>query len=402
MKNRIDSAAARRKLEPRREPYFMPIPDVDGAFVGFRRGPDTWVARLREDGQQIYLALGRFEDHRDAFRAAKEWIHSREQGVVRHDVTVADACNAYLEAVAAEKGARAAQDARSRLQRCVIGRGQSEARQARARPVAPNPIARKLLAKLRLADLESWRNGLLREGVVGEALRKTRATANRDMSALLAALNYAFRAQLLASNAAWIGLRKFSDVQARKHESRPVLSIVERNALLQASTVVGGGALRPLLEALILTGARPIELCRATVADYDRVAGSLSLLSYKGRSPEPRQRHIPLKALGAEALIKGLARDKLPAAPLFTRDDGRPWGHSDWDHLVREAARIAGLRRLTAYDLRHTFISEALAGGVDPLTVARIVGTSVQMISRTYGQLVEDHAAKAFSKVRLL
>jgi integrase len=402
MKSRIDSAAARRKLAPRREPYYAPIPDVEGAYVGFRRGPDTWVVRLREDEKQVHRALGKFEDHRDAFRAAKDWIKSRQQGVLRDDVTVAEACAAYLAAMTAEKGPAAAREARSRLQRCVIGRTPDEARQARARAVEPHGIARKSLAKLRVADLEAWRNGLLAEGLEGEARRKARASANRDTNTLLAALNYAHRAQLVASPAAWAGLRKFGDVQARKHETRPTLTPTERRALLEASKGVEGGAIRPLLEALLLTGARPIELCRATVADYDRTAGTLTLRSFKGRSAEPRLRHVPLRALGAEVLIRDLAKNKLPGAPLFTRDDGLAWRHSDWDHLVRDARERAGLRPLTAYDLRHTFISEALAGGVDPLTVARIVGTSVEMISRTYGQLLEDHAAKAFSKVNLL
>jgi integrase len=402
MKSRIDSAAARRKLAPRREPYYMPVPDVDGAYVGFRRGPDTWVARLREDEKQVHRALGKFEDHRDAFRAAKDWIKSRQQGVLRDDVTVAEACVAYLAAMEAEKGPAAAQEARSRLQRCVIGRTPDEARRARARAVEPHGIARRPLAKLRVADLEAWRNGLLAEGLEGEARRKARASANRDTNTLLAALNYAHRAQLVASPAAWAGLRKFGDVQARKHETRPTLTSTERRALLEAAKGVEGGAIRPLLEALLLTGARPIELCRATVADYDRTGGTLTLRSFKGRSAEPRMRHVPLRALGAEALIRDLAKNKLPGAPLFTRDDGSPWRHSDWDHLVRDARGRAGLRPLTAYDLRHTFISEAMAGGVDPLTVARIVGTSVEMISRTYGQLLEDHAAKAFSNVNLL
>lgn len=402
MKDRIDTIAARRKLPPRREPYFMPVPDVDGAYVGFRRGPDTWVARLREDEQQLYRALGKFEDHRDAFRAAKEWIASRQQGVVHHDVTVGEACIAYLKALESEKGPRTAQEARSRLQRCVIGRGAEEARKARARVVHPHALARKQLAKLRVADLEAWRNGLLAEGLEGEARRKARASANRDTTALLAALNYAHRAQLVPSTMAWSGLRKFGDVQARKHETRPTLTVTDRNALLTAAGAVAGGAIRPLLEALILTGARPIELCRLKVADFDRVAGTITLRSYKGRSAEPRMRHVPLRVLGAEALFKELAKNKLPTAYLFTRDDGSPWGHSDWDHLVREARDRAGLRHITAYDLRHTFISESLAGGVDPLTVARIVGTSVEMISKTYGQLIEDHAARAFSKVKLL
>ena len=69
---------------------------------------------------------------------------------------------------------------------------------------------------------------------------------------------------------------------------------------------------------------------------------------------------------------------------------------------MRNARDGAQLKALTAYDLRHTFISEALIGGVDPLTVARLVGTSLGMISMTYGKLIEDHATRAFKNVQLL
>ena len=96
MAYQIDTVAGRRKLEPRREPYWTAIGDIEGAFVGYRRGPDTWIVRLREDGRQHTHAIGRHEDHRAAIRAARDWIKAREQGVVDHTGRVKDACIAYL------------------------------------------------------------------------------------------------------------------------------------------------------------------------------------------------------------------------------------------------------------------------------------------------------------------
>jgi len=42
------------------------------------------------------------------------------------------------------------------------------------------------------------------------------------------------------------------------------------------------------------------------------------------------------------------------------------------------------------YDARHTFASWAIAGGVQLFYLARIMGTSVQMIDQTYGHLLPD------------
>ena len=42
----------------------------------------------------------------------------------------------------------------------------------------------------------------------------------------------------------------------------------------------------------------------------------------------------------------------------------------------------------SAYVLRHTFASNALAAGVGTFELARVMGTSLEMIERTYGHLV--------------
>jgi integrase len=40
--------------------------------------------------------------------------------------------------------------------------------------------------------------------------------------------------------------------------------------------------------------------------------------------------------------------------------------------------------------LRHTFATEALAAGVSIFELARVMGTSVHMVDRTYGHLASD------------
>ena len=45
------------------------------------------------------------------------------------------------------------------------------------------------------------------------------------------------------------------------------------------------------------------------------------------------------------------------------------------------------------YDLRHTYATMSLAAGVSLFTLARRMGTSVDMIDRTYGHLAPDAEA---------
>ncbi|MGE0290243.1 MAG: tyrosine-type recombinase/integrase [Bradyrhizobium sp.] len=382
----LTTAASRSRLAPRAEPYWMALDDIFGAYVGFRSGPNTWVARFRQGGRQVYRSLGKFDDHRQAARAAREWVKQTEKGVAPKGVTVGTACDRYLTALAAKRTPQAAQEARSRLQRCVLGRT------FKTRRIEPHRLATVLLDKLRASDVTDWHLSRVPPGLKGQDLRKAQASANRELNTLKAALNFAYKQDLTSTNP-WVKVEPFNDVQARQH--RKPLSLEERRRWLKHAT----GGLRDLLEGLMLTGARPVELTRATVGDYNATAGTLALRSYKGRGREARVRAIPLKPLNALPLIKRLAKGKRPDDPLFTRDDGRPWGHSDWDDLVRESRDAAGLDGATAYSLRHSFITDAVTSGVDLLTVARIVGTGLPQIEKTYGHYQAAHAENVLSRM---
>jgi integrase len=55
------------------------------------------------------------------------------------------------------------------------------------------------------------------------------------------------------------------------------------------------------------------------------------------------------------------------------------------------------MRHGTIYILRHTFASNALAAGISLFDLSRFMGTSIEMINRTYGHLAEgsEQAARA-------
>lgn len=63
------------------------------------------------------------------------------------------------------------------------------------------------------------------------------------------------------------------------------------------------------------------------------------------------------------------------------------WRSREWRPGIR-AAGIEPERRI--YDLRHTYATFSLAAGVSLFTLSRRMGTSVEMIDRTYGHLAPD------------
>ncbi len=368
----IHKVGVRKALRPRREPYWGP-PLARGRYVGFRKiadGKGSWIARAREeDGHQRYKSLGIATPalgYDAACKEARRWFADLEAGVSDEAITVAQACREYVDDRRREKGTSSARDAEMRF----------------ARTVYDTELGRRPLSKVRTNHILAWR----------DSLPLAKPSANRTLTTLKAALNLAVRRRRVSAIAAreWDDARPFRAAGKRRDL---FLDLKQRRALLAAA---GDGALRDLLEAAMLTGARAGELVNATRVQFDVRTGSMTFIGKTGT------RTVPLGPL-AVTLFKRLARDKLPAARLLTRDDGKSWAHSDWDELVREAAAAAKLPSGTClYTLRHSFITQALTDGMATLDVARLVGTSIGMIEKHYGHLVASAARERLAQVRLL
>ncbi len=372
MSHNIHLARVRNKLDPRPEPYWA-APLAKGKFVGFRKiegKPGAWVARYRgESLKQQYKALGYITEDFDfdqAKAAAEEWFKSLDAGIKTDEVvTVADACRQYVEDRRTEKGEATAHDAEMRFKRTVYG----------------TAFGKRPLAKLRTIHIKQWR----------DELKLAPATSNRTLVALKAALNLAVVNRQVPASAA----QEWRDVKPMKGAGNRrglYLDLTQRRALLKAAT----GAVRDLIEAAMLTGARAGELVSATRKQFDARTSSMTFSGKTGT------RTVPLSP-AAVALFKRLAQSKLPTARLLTRDDGEPWGHSDWDELVREAATKAKLPKgVCLYTLRHSFVTTAIGDGMNTLEVARLVGTSVMMIEKHYGHLANKGARERLAKVEMV
>jgi integrase len=220
----------------------------------------------------------------------------------------------------------------------------------------------------------------------------SKANANRNTSALKAALNQAVKARLVSIEKAreWHDPKRLKDAGIRRDL---YLDRNQRRRLRDACE----GAVRDLVEGAMLTGCRAGELTKAPCSAFDE-----RTKTFTAKTGKTGRRSIPLSP-DALALVRQLSKDKLPEVPLFTRDDGKPWAHSDWDKLVRNAAAKADLPKgVCLYTLRHSFITQTLLEGLSTLEVSKMVGTSLTMIEKHYGHLVTDTARERLAKVALL
>lgn len=163
----------------------------------------------------------------------------------------------------------------------------------------------------------------------------------------------------------------------------------------QLMNAVKDDAFRDVLTILRETGCRPQEMRRMEARHFDRQTITFPRLESKGKK---RQRIIVLTPT-ALAVIQRLAL-KHPTGPLFRNMDGVPWKSMA---LINRFARLS--KKLgfpvSAYVLRHAWVTDALMNGVEPLTVATLAGhSSIKMVWSVYQslQLQKDHMREAALK----
>jgi len=145
------------------------------------------------------------------------------------------------------------------------------------------------------------------------------------------------------------------------------------------------------------TGARTSELADARVRDVQLRTRKLVLTKHK-RTRTMRVAETRVITLNAEAfaILSRRCTGKGSEDYLFIRGNGKPWDKDLLDERFRKVREWAQVRdKITIYDFRHLWISEALMAGVDVFTVAKMAGTSVQMIEKTYGHLRGAHLEDA-------
>ena len=357
----------RERLPARREPHWQRL--AEGAYLGFRRGPDTWLARFRDrSGKQQYKPLGEAIEYDDAKERAEEWLASiKGSGVrtVRRD-TVRAALETYLADLRRHNRPDTASEAGERFKRIVY----------------TDPLAELELESATLDDFLEWRDRIR----VGRAAR----TTNRSVRAVKAGLNRARQLGHLGNSDAW-DLQALPDDEGQKGTA--VFLNPEQRVML---IVAANPSLADFLRGLELTGARPKELASARVEDFD--GETLRLSHRKGKPARLRIRQVVLSIEGA-AFFERMAKDKLPKALLFTEDGEQGWRRHMWARGIRAAVKThnekpevkksKSIKRLpldaSAYAFRHARISELLqVHSVDPLTVAAQTGTSVAMIEMAY------------------
>ena len=224
------------------------------------------------------------------------------------------------------------------------------------------------------------------EPVTDEDVRRRRASANRVLTMLKAALNYAFDEGHVSNRDAWgRKLKLFRDVEVARVR---YLTIAEAKRLVNACEA----EFRPLVRAALETGCRYGELTRLEVQDFNLDSHTVAIRKSKSGKP----RHVVLTEEGASFFHQHCA-GRAGGKPMFSHADGSPWQKSEQSRPMREACEHARIiPPISFHILRHTWASLAVMARVPLLVVAKNLGhKDTRMVEHHYGHLAPSFITEA-------
>jgi integrase len=421
----LDTRTARERLVPRGKPYYRSV--RSGLHLGYRKGQGQgrWVARVYVgDGTYKVETIGTADDRVEA--------NGRDVLDYAQALKLADAAQArycgQIKGGGPYSVADAVRDYFAHLEH--LGKRTGDARNRADVHILPK-LGEIVVARLTAARLREWLSAMadaparvrakrdaepaFRETADNpDARRSRRASANRTLTVLKAALNLAWREGRVADDKAWRSVKPFAQADAARVR---YLQVSEAKRLLNACK----SGFRDLATAALQTGCRYGELAALRVEDFNPDAGTIAIR----RSKSGKGRHVYLTDEGAaffsqltagragsELMLRNEARLARSIAtvkrerkrrgaagddtPIELSDDGA-WRASE---QVREIAKANANAKIdppaSFHSLRHTWASLSVMAGVPLMVVARNLGhADTRMVEKHYGHLAPSYVADA-------
>jgi integrase len=256
------------------------------------------------------------------------------------------------------------------------------------------------VGKLTARRIESWHHGLAEKPALArsrpgrkrnfrkedgskEGVRRRRATANRILTVLKAALNHAWKSGQVASDEAWRRVKPFKGVETAR-----VRYLTEDECVRLVNACEPD--FRNLVRGALLTGCRYSELAALGAADFNPDAGIVTVRESKAAKP----RHVVLTEEGQQLFVS-LTAGKVATDPIFLRPDGVEWGKSHQIRPMADACRRARIRPAISFHvLRHTHGSALAMRGVPMAVIAEQLGhADTRMTEKHYAHLSGGYVA---------
>jgi integrase len=403
----ITTREARKRLAVRAEPYWRAI-DA-GAAIGYRKGATSgfWIARVLIENRYRKESIARtddgiradgvtFLDYRQAEAKVRVWASRQHAGDdagerSRAPYTVENAIADYL-ADMTSRGAKSVpqtrQIANAHILLPSLGATRVD-RLTRQRVKTWLDALSNAAPRLRTSKRATEPRRREIDPNDHDAMRARRATANRVLTVLKAALNHARHAGKVTCDDTWSLVKPFKQVGAPRIRH---LDDAESTRLVNACPA----DVRQIVTAALLTGMRYGEIIGMKAADFhvNDGAGTVSLSTSKSG----KARLIHLTDEGVEFFTQATA-GKASAVRVFLRSDGEPWGKSHQFRPLREACAAAKIAPAIGFHiLRHTYASRLVMAGVPMAVVAAQIGDSEAITAKHYAHLAPSYVGDTVRK----
>jgi integrase len=403
---KLDTRTARRTIPQGKATHWMPI--SRGRAVGYRRGRrgGTWIARFDAENFRGEQKLGEADDVHDS------------DGVQILDFTQAlDKANRFFLSALTQATGEAPRGGPYSVHVAVQDYLKSlENREAADHQSAVYDLTRNVLPelgairveKLTRPKFEAWRAQLAARprfsqkkwkknakpeplrSLTEDEKRRRRASTNRTVRRLVAALNYALETGKVNANPMTWKIKPFENADVAR-----AAFLTEAQQRVFVTACGGEPNFQNLVLAGLHAGCRLGELGRLRVRDF--VTSSETVYVEKGKSGKPR--HVFLDEEGVQ-FFKRLAGDRIHDELLLLRSNGAGWGKDDVKKPMRRACAKGKIPRLGFHQLRHSFATRLLTQGVPMQIVAQQLGhASLRMVEKYYGHLVDAHVQQVIASV---
>ncbi len=382
----LGNKSVRARLKPRRKPYYTSIqPRLTLGWMRVSKSEaGRWIARLE---------VGRNEEGHP--------LHRQRTLGLADDLGVADgkAILSFQQAVrlAADPYAVVTQESPLTFQQAVDRYTESlrarskhaDADRSRLVNRMPEELLGMPVIKLSKTSLEAWRDSLLQDESESDrdGRRRSQDTANRLLTIAKAALSHALADESngIDNDRAWKLVKPFAGA-SRPREFH--FSEAEVRKWVAAAKRLDP-ALANLIEGGFHTGARLGELVACDVGHFDLKRAQL---------------HVPHGKTGARTVLlpveaceffKRISTGRAKTDPLLPNASGERWTKSTHHRPIKKTLQAAGLDTgASFYSLRHTAASRRIERGQPLMLIAEELGTSTQMLEKTYGKFLRETRRK--------
>lgn len=117
---------------------------------------------------------------------------------------------------------------------------------------------------------------------------------------------------------------------------------------------------------------------------------------------EKDERIVPFGIIFDEEEVKGIIEEQMQNSVnnlLFAQKDGKLIGHSSFNNIFKRICRDSGINKdCNVHMMKHTAVTRMIENGIDIYVISALVGTTVEVLRKTYAHILDDFIQKEIKK----